>query len=145
METSDLYVLRFPDGSYAKGRHRYTTERTRDLGQARIFNRRADAAQSTGTYGINKGAEVVPVVVSIKNQEDLTYAFANEEDPKGTVRVWCEHRGGDVYHVINGAWTMVLGEDPAERAVLVWSGVVPPDHARDYNTAIAWIEAQIKE
>lgn len=55
------YVLKNEKG-YAKGRTRYTTTRTDDLQQARVFTRKSDAANAMQGGDIVE-VKLVPVVV----------------------------------------------------------------------------------
>jgi len=84
-----------------------------------------------------------------------TFALAARTDPPGKVRIWCEQtskRGGIVkFFALNGGWggtfkdnlIQVDGASDWANVAVVWRGVVPPPHSRDYNAAIAWIEEQI--
>lgn len=69
----------------------------------------------------------------------------------GEVRIWCtgtEKR----FSVINGGWNgrlkdglvYIAGDQkPTANGEVLWRGVVPAEHAGDYNTAIAWIRQEI--
>lgn len=75
----------------------------------------------------------------------------------GKVSLWCEEtratETGYVFEVLNGAWEGTYDRDagtvyvhytkrtfPARE---LWRGVVPALHNGDYNTAMAWIQAQV--
>lgn len=86
----------------------------------------------------------------------MTFAIGDPGSAK--VSLWCEgtpkpRKDGSIrFYVINGAWHgvlrdgLVLAERYPDRTwpgALLWSGDVPRPHGGDYNSAIAWIDAQL--
>ena len=86
----------------------------------------------------------------------ITMGFGNAA---GELTVWADvirkHPDGTIsFGCINGGWNgrwnpvdqtiIVKGYADAPRpAKLLWEGQVPIEHARDYNSAIPWIQTQI--
>ena len=86
-----------------------------------------------------------------------TFAIGPETGKLATI--WCEYSlpigAGSLtkFTCINGAWNGAYQAGMGVRvqdslhflpAKIVWEGEVPREFARDYNDAIAWINAQIE-
>lgn len=60
------YVLKFPDGTYAKGHDWCRLDRTANLQEARTFRRRCDAMNSNYTRSGVRDGSGFPAVVEVR-------------------------------------------------------------------------------